>query len=172
MEALITYLELEASLAELQILYASSLRGPLFSGLLSIAGFLFSLQTFIVVKLKENVYDSDHYATIFRREVALGMKATRFSPLRKFATSIFQSIVGALIAAILQITLGLLSSPWASIACLLAAAIACTLLARSIWLIRKSLKIWFDSLDIADAAKAEIANESTSGPGAPTPPSD
>ena len=49
---------MQAQRAELHVYFAEHLRGSLFSGFLTLGGFLLSLQMFIVVKIKEDLYDS------------------------------------------------------------------------------------------------------------------
>jgi hypothetical protein len=41
--------------------YGENIRGSLFTGFLTLGGFLLSLKTFIIVKMKENVYDDERY---------------------------------------------------------------------------------------------------------------
>src|SRR5262245_31540304 len=41
--------------------YARNLRGSLFTGFLTLSGFLLSAKTFIVVKMKESLYEQDFY---------------------------------------------------------------------------------------------------------------
>ncbi|MBT0959869.1 hypothetical protein [Denitromonas iodatirespirans] len=41
--------------------YVENIRGHLFAGFLALGGFLLSLKTFIVVTMKENVYDDEKY---------------------------------------------------------------------------------------------------------------
>jgi len=51
--------------------YAKNIRGSLFTGFLTVGSFLLSLKAFIVVKLKENIFDSD----IYKKKIARAEKA-------------------------------------------------------------------------------------------------
>src|SRR5690554_6276239 len=41
--------------------YAENIRGNLFAGFLAMGGFLLSLKTFIVITMKDNIYDTEEY---------------------------------------------------------------------------------------------------------------
>lgn len=67
--------------SELVLFYEKHLRGNLFAGFLTVGGFLLSLKTFILIKLKENVYDHKEYRKIYREQKELD------SSLRKRSTN-------------------------------------------------------------------------------------
>lgn len=130
--------------------YGSSLRGSLFTGFLTLGGFLLSLKTFIVVNMKKEVFDTDDYKYEWEQQKKLdnaNKMGLRFEPLRYLSTVLFISIASCVIASVLQLTLGLAETFWAAIICLWAALVSVLFLLRSLWLIRVNLNRMFDFLD-------------------------
>ncbi|WP_147447060.1 hypothetical protein [Corallococcus sp. CA054B] len=133
--------------------YRDSLRGSFFSGFLSVGGFLFSLKTFIVIKMKEGLYDSDEYRERHREKSKLGRRGVGlFDPLRNLSRLLFYSIVSSFSTAVAQVTVGLVPG-WGAVGLCLS-MVACTLclLFFSLREIKGNLDTWFDCLE-AEAKK-------------------
>lgn len=132
--------------------YAVSLRSSLFSGFLGLGGFLLSLKTFIVVKMKEGLYDHPGYRRRFAESVAVrsATPATSkglYEPLGQLRALLFLSIVSSLLTAVLQLTIGLLDGVY--VVAIAAASVAFTLalLAQALVEINANLKAWFKHLE-------------------------
>jgi hypothetical protein len=139
-----------AQLAEFGSFYGKNLRGSLFTGFLTLGGFLLSLKTFIVVNMKKEVFDTDDYKLEWEEQKKLDTSnkmGPRFEPLRYLSLILFLAIVSCVTTAVLQLTLGLAETLWAAIVCLWAAVVSVILLLRSLWLIRVNLNRMFDFLD-------------------------
>ena len=129
--------------------YEKHLRGNLFAGLLTVGGFLLSLKTFILIKLKENVYDHAEYKAIFEKMRQLDSTLKIYAPLQRLSDFLFYSVLSSIVAAICQLTLGLFSSFWLSVACLTLAAFALLVLLNSLFMIKSSLNDYFDYINEA-----------------------
>lgn len=130
--------------------YGKSLRGSLFTGFLTLGGFLLSLKTFIVVNMKKEVFDTDDYKLEWEDQKKLdkdNKMGPRFEPLRYLSATLFLSIASCVITAVLQLTLGLAETFWTAVICVWAALVSVLFLLRSLWLIRVNLNRMFDFLD-------------------------
>jgi hypothetical protein len=132
--------------------YDAKIRASMFSGFLGLGGFLLSLKTFIIVKMKEGLYDHARYRELVVERRQLTPELTFFGPLRRLGTLLFYAIVASLGTAVLQLTLGLHAQWWTAACCLAAGAFTVTLLLFSLLQIKRNLDEWFDYLE-EDARK-------------------
>ena len=142
-----------------------AIRGNLFAGFLTLGGFLLSLQTFIVVNLREKFYGHDLYQKRFDRwrKDNPHSKDGRYTPLRNLSTFLVWSVVCCLSNSVLQVTLGLVPSIYAQAACLGGSAGSIALVFRSWWAIRESLHNYFDALDELERERIEELKKITAG---------
>ena len=129
--------------------YAASLRGVLFTGFLTLSGFLFSMMTFIVINMKKEVYDTDQYMQEISTKRELNPKLTQYGPLRRFSRFLFWSVLSSLLTAVSQLTVGLYAHRGSAILCLGLAAISVTLVGTSLVLLACNLNAWFQRLEQA-----------------------
>lgn len=130
--------------------FNSNIRASLFAGFLSLGGFLLSLKTFIIVNMKKDVFDTEKYKATWESQSKLdrsGKLGKRYDPLRELSDVLFASIITAIGAAVLQITVGLRESFWTTVLCLWAATFATMLLLTCLWLIKSNLNTMFAHLD-------------------------
>jgi hypothetical protein len=132
---------------ELVEFYGEKMRASLFAGFLTLGGFLLSLKTGIVIKIKENVYDSEKYLAKVEEAQANGVETTVYGPLRRLSLVLSTAVYAALITSALQLTLGLFPKWWAASLCLSVAAFALALLLVAFKLIQVNLTKWFEFLD-------------------------
>ncbi len=133
--------------------FHDKLRGSFFTGFLTLGGFLFSLKTFIVIKMKEGLYDHPNYRKNYAEKMAL-LKGpvTIFTPLRNLTDLLFAAIVSSLTTSLLQVTLGLSSRWWAVGICLASIGVTLVFLSVALFQIKSNLDEWFKYLD-EDAKK-------------------
>jgi hypothetical protein len=124
-------------------LYASGMRNSLFTGFLTLCGFLMSAKTFIVVNMKKEVYDRPRYRENFREQQALKPSMRLFGPLESLARLLTINVAFSLVTAASQFTIGLIPSIWAAGWCLGVAAVTMVFLGFSLFQIRKNLKMMF-----------------------------
>ncbi|WP_076921207.1 hypothetical protein [Pseudoalteromonas sp. SK20] len=139
--------------------YQVNIRGSLFAGFLTLGGFLLSLKTFIIVKLKENVYDHDEYEKRFKQQSKLNSKLVFYAPLKNLSNFLFWTVVSCIGAAITQLTLGLFNSFYTALIAIFTAIFAVCALMYSLYLIKLCLNDWFEFLDIARTVKQKKEEE-------------
>lgn len=127
--------------------FQKHLREPLFIGLLTVAAFLFSLKTFIIVTMKENVYGTTAYEKKWRKALELSPGLKRYAGLERFSLLLFSSVLISLIAAVLQFTLGLVDEPYAAIISIGSAIWSIAMIFVSLFYLQINLRSWFKFLD-------------------------
>lgn len=128
--------------------YDVRLRASLFAGLLTVGGFILSLETFIVIKLKENVYDDARYRRRFRlAKEQLGHGEQVYSPLKRLTSFLSLSVCCSLLAAVVQLTLGFVANYWACLITIGFAVFAVVLLFAVMLAIRGALNSYFEFID-------------------------
>lgn len=128
-------------------LYERKLQTPLFTGFLTIGGFLLTLKTFVIVKLKESLYDSEAYKNRLERKKHLKPDLSAYGPLSRLASFLILSVISALITAASQLSIGFIPHKLAAAACLSLAITTLVLVLTSWWLIRANLADWFSLLE-------------------------
>ena len=128
--------------------YAASMRSAMFTGFLTLSGFLFSVNTFIVVNMKKELYEKALYLDRVADQQKENPRITVYGSLRKLSREMLWAVVAALVASSCQFTIGLVPA-WPAVAvCLLAAVVAFILLARVLHHIRQNLTALFEFLDL------------------------
>lgn len=126
--------------------YGTNLRGNLFSGFLALGGFIFSLKAFILVTMKQNVYDSDIYEERWLANNENGTGEAYFLPLKELNSVLYMTVLLSISSAILNITIGLLPNILVVYLCIFSSLTAIIYLINSLWLIKCNLDTWFDYL--------------------------
>jgi len=127
--------------------YGENLRGSLFVGFLTIGGFLFSLKTFIIIKMKESVYDHKYYKERVEEQRKLNKGISYYGPLKRLSQMLFASVLVSIITAVLQFTIGLIHNQFAVLVCIWASSFSVTLLVFSLLAIKNNLDNWFAFLE-------------------------
>lgn len=122
--------------------FQEELRSDFFNGFLSLAGFMLAAKTFIVIHMKQEVYDKPEYEARFdeRKRQSGESAASRYGPLERMSQALYWITVSSVIAAISQITIGLI--PW-NVAGLVCAAT----IIFAVWKLIVGLKLMKDNLD-------------------------
>lgn len=98
--------------------YIAKLREPLFSGFLTIGGFLFSLKTFIITIMKKEVYDTDEYEKRVHKLKAFDDSVKKYDNLKNLSDMLFYIVFVSIITALFQFTVGLVEHLVATLICL------------------------------------------------------
>lgn len=138
-------------------LYSTKLQTPLFTGFLTIGGFLLTLKTFVLIKLKESLYGSDFYQSELEDKRHLNPNLSTYAPLSRLGHFLIISVVGALITATAQMSVGFIHHKIAAAICMGFAATTLLLVFIAWWEIKKNLSEWFDLLDREDKHKRDEA---------------
>jgi hypothetical protein len=126
--------------------YAKNMRASFFTGFLTIGSFLLSLKIFIVIKLKENIYDSKEYRDNFENKKKIDNSLTIYGPLKRLSDLLFVTISSAIVASVFQLSVGLIDNCFAVLLCIFMAVFSFSMLVMVLCLIRSILNDWFDYL--------------------------
>lgn len=124
-------------------IYTEKIRASLFTGFLTLGGFLLSLKTFIIVKMKESVYDSSEYKEYFENRKERNSSLSLYKPLQNLSHLLFWAILSAIITSILQFSIGFFENVLSTMICIYMAAFTIILLILSLFEIKKNLDSWF-----------------------------
>jgi hypothetical protein len=127
--------------------YSEQLRTPLFTGFLTLGAFLLSLQTFILIRLKEGLYDNPEYRKLVKERQANKSTDSLFGPLTRLGNLLIYSVLFALITAFYQFSIGLIRSELGAAVGLALAFTAAVVVLFAWWQIRGNLNCWFENLE-------------------------
>jgi hypothetical protein len=139
---------MSTDLSQIAEFYAKNIRASLFTGFLTVGSFLLSLKVFIVVKFKENIFDSDAYKDKLADRRKLNPELTHYGPVKRLSKILFVSIVSAITASVVQLSIGLIPTWQATIFCVFVATFAGSMLVCTLWLIRQILDEWLSYLEV------------------------
>ncbi len=132
--------------------YARDLRTPLFTGCLTVGSFLLTLKATILLRVKE-VYDAPEYQKLFdahcdqeRRKRPGQEPPGYYDSFRNLGFALMASVVMALLAALMQLTVGMTGSPVGVSIALAFAATALIWLLFVWWQMARNLSVWFATL--------------------------
>lgn len=129
--------------------YSDKLRASLFSGFLTLGGFLLSVKTFVVVQMKTGLYDTDGYRERVVKARQLKPDTPYYKPLANFSRALFWAVLLALATAAAQLTLGLYEARLAVYICLGLALLTLIVLVIVLAMVQSNLKSWFRYLEKA-----------------------
>lgn len=124
--------------------YESYIRQSLFTGFLTLGGFLLSMKTFVLANVKKDVYDSEAFTKFMRELAADGINLNPYEALYQLQTGLTFSICFSLFASASQFTLGVLRSWWGKPTACTLAALALAFVLWSVWLLYTNTKVWLD----------------------------
>jgi hypothetical protein len=109
--------------------YAANLRTGLFSGFLTLSGFLLAMKTLVVIQLRKELYDTKFYRGRVVKQREANASLSVYGPLRHFGRLLLAAVCLSLATAVSQFTLGLWRQSWAAAVCLGLAAATVVVLA-------------------------------------------
>ena len=127
--------------------YASSMRASLFSGFLTMSGFLFSAHTFIIIHLKKEVYEHENYLEVIDGLRSSVPNRSHYGSLRRLSRLLVASTSCCLLTSMLQMSVGLNSSNIAAGICVASAAVSMVLLSISLVVMSLGFRFWFNELE-------------------------
>ena len=136
---------------DINLFYEKNLRASLFTGFLTMGGFLLSLKTGILIKIKESLYDNKEYIEKIGQLRLINPKLTQYGPLRRLSRVLSFSVFFCLLSAASQFTVGLLMNSWSTAFCLAIAAFSMSMLIVSFLVIQLNLSKWFQFLEKGSA---------------------
>lgn len=143
----------------LSIVYSAKLQTPLFTGFLTLGSFLLTLKTFILVQLKEKLYDDAGYIERIARLRFQNASLKLYAPIMRLAELLLIAVVMALGTALLQITLGFVEHQISSAICLSFAMGTLFLVGFAWWQIRKNIYDLFQYWDEQKEKEIQVQHE-------------
>lgn len=127
--------------------YSEKMRMPLFTGFLTLGGFLLTLKTFVLIKLKEELYGSDKYKERHAERKLLNPEISYYGPLSRLGNFLIQSVLLALLTSFYQFTFGFIKCDIVAAVALALAFTTSTIVLFAWWNIRQNLNCWFELLE-------------------------
>ncbi|EOX4234068.1 hypothetical protein ACPF4D_003410 [Vibrio cholerae] len=124
--------------------YEKHIRGNLFAGLIAVGGFLMTGKTFILVTMKQNVFDDAEYIKNYKKLVKFDQSLKRYAPLIQLKDILYVSVYMTIIAAIVQLTIGLIPHWSMALFSLFVAILSIVLVIDSLNLIKRNLDYWLN----------------------------
>ncbi len=128
-------------------LYDRKFQTPLFTGFLTISGFLLTLKTFVLVQLKKELYDQSFYKEDIDYKRLTNPKLTLYGPLNRLASLLVLCVLGGLTTAVSQLSVGFIPSRFAAAFCIAVGAGTLALVFQAWYEIRRNLTRWFEVLE-------------------------
>lgn len=140
--------------------YSENLRASLFSGFLTIGGFLLSLKTFIIVKLKEDLFDHPQYRERYDQNRRLNKNniGSLYDPLNQLSDFLIVCVFGSIISAALQFTLGFVNCSICPAICIASSFVSIVVVLTACWEVKLNLDRLFELLEDAEQ-KRYIADD-------------
>lgn len=131
---------------DLAVVYAK-VQMPFFTGFLTTSSFLLSLKTFILLRLKQNIYDTKSYEKTVRDMQALRPSLAYYGPLSRLSDALVFAVLLTLTCSLSQVTLGFVPGVYTAAICFSLAAAALAVVLLCWWYIRQNLKFWFETIE-------------------------
>lgn len=143
------WLVTRATAFDLYPFYADNLRASLFSGFLTIGGLLLSLKTFIIVKLKEDLFDHPEYRKRYEanRNINKNKVGMIYDPLYQLSDFLIVCVFGSIISATLQFTLGFINCSICPAICIASAFTSVVVVLTACWEVKLNLSRLFELLE-------------------------
>lgn len=131
---------------DLYLRYYLTLRSNFFTGFLTVGSFMLSLKTFIVVKLKESVFDSESYKKTFDEQSHRFSDARTeyYRPLRNLSSLLFFTIASAITTAVIHVTIGLFGGWFPFVVCVFSVGFSFVMVLLSLYLIHLNIYTWLE----------------------------
>ena len=129
-------------LGKIETYYSEHIRGNLFAGLIAVAGFLLTGKTFILVTMKQNVFDDPKYQEEVKKQSKLDENISLMKPLIELKDILYHGVLLTITAAVVQLTLGLVPHWSFSLLSLYIAIAGIVLVIDGLNLIKKNLDFW------------------------------
>lgn len=136
--------------------YQGRLQAPLFSGFLTLAGFIMSVKTNLLLRLYKDLFDSEEYKERVEKASFLNKEPVRrFRPLINLGSFLVNAVLGCFVVALMQVTVGFVQHPWASSIAIGTATGGIVLVLAAWAAIKANLKSWFSILNETDDAECK-----------------
>lgn len=126
-------------------LYVDKMRTILFSGFLTLSGFMFTVKTFLIVRLQQDVYGDERYQNwVLKVARKYNKSITVYGSLRRLGKLLFWSVCCSFGAALSQVTLGFVEKRWSTWIVLAVTVAAGVLFLFTLIVVRGVVRKWID----------------------------
>lgn len=137
-------------------LYDAKFQTPLFTGFLTIGGFLLTLKTFVLIQLKKELYETDFYKKRLNDRRQLNPNLSLYGPLNRLGILLIYCVFAALFTAVAQLSIGFIPHRLAAAFCISLAIGTLTLVFQAWFEIRQNLTYWFEFLNDKDKSETTV----------------
>jgi hypothetical protein len=149
--------------------YSESLRGNLFSGMFSAAAFMLSLLTFTIVSMHAHLYSSPGYRRHVKVVGQVQPVSELYDPLRKLMQRLVAATSVCLVAAVFQLTLGIIPTQLTAALAIGGSAAAAAFLANGLLEVARNLQRliteWQKEADQEEEAAKAASRDDRDRPG-------
>lgn len=136
--------------------YTTKLQVPFFTGFLTLGSFLLTLKIFIIVQLKDKLYESNEYINKVAELRLVDNTIKLFAPLTRLAELLLIAVIMAISTAFIQITVGFIGKQFSAAICISFAIVTLCLVVFAWWHIRKNI---FDLFEYASKDNEKLIAE-------------
>ena len=126
-------------LAEQIVNFHSEWKIGLFSTSILLGSFLFTMKSFVIQTIKENIYDTKYHKDKVLQRKKSGAKTEYYGGLKRLALLLKFTIIFAILNSLAQITLSPFSLVWLSLICLLMSLITMILFSIAILVVSQNI---------------------------------
>lgn len=123
------------------------IQGSLFTGFLTIGGFLLSLKTFLLLRLKQDIYDHKGYLERVERLRSLDPKIKRYDPLLRLSQLLVFTVFCALCSSISHLTVGYVFRPLGPIFSISISFSTLGLVILNWLVLSRNIKMWMEFIE-------------------------
>lgn len=123
------------------------IQGSLFTGFLTIGGFLLSLKTFLLLRLKQDVYDHKCYQERVEKLRSLDQSIKRYDPLLQLSRLLIFTVFCALSSSISHLTVGYVFRPFGPIFSISISFSTLALVFLNWSVLAENIKIWMEFIE-------------------------
>ncbi|RDL18477.1 hypothetical protein D884_03298 [Pseudomonas sp. URMO17WK12:I10] len=150
--ALLLAYKLSGCLDTVILTYQTSIKGFVFAAFLGASSFLISLLTFLVINIKEKMFDSPEYLKLYVLHMNLKegdyiSKKDLYQPLRFISVMLVSAIFLSIISSLSQLTLGFSNNKFVLIIPTFTPFLAISFLISALFQIHSLIKQWLSSED-------------------------
>jgi len=137
------------SIINLFPIYRDGFRSLLFSGFLTVGSFLFAVQAFIIIRLKESIFDQDWYQEEHIQDVIFHDACIDdyLIQLKNLTSLLFLSILFSVLTALMHLSIGLYPNFIASLLCISLSFFSFSLILFTLIQIKGNFDSWLKALD-------------------------
>lgn len=118
------------------------LKLPIFSSFVTIGSFLLSMMSFLIIKTKETIFDSEKYEQTFLKHKKFNEKLLKYDPIRRLANTTFWAIIICYLTSFTTITLGSIQNLYVIYFCIFINMFSFVFVLSLVFTFKKLFNVW------------------------------